>query len=73
MPHRSKSAGLGLRMKTFTGKRTGKAYLVFRTTMKGRDSFHVFVEVSAREAARDCGAEQGHTIPMWKKLWDESE
>jgi len=64
--HRAKRQGLGLEFRSFPGK-SGKNYLVFRTT---KDSFHVFVETEAKDAALDCGAETGNTRKRWKMLWD---
>ncbi len=64
-----KKSGLGLEMRTFEGE-SGKSYLVFWT----RDgAFHVFLEVDATEAARDCGArDEGNTRQMWQRIWNES-
>jgi hypothetical protein len=53
-------------MRTFTG-RSGATYLVFKT---GSGSYHVLAEVEAKDAARDCGAEEGsNTRTEWGKLW----
>ena len=61
-----KKQGLGLEMKTFTGK-DGKSYLVFRTSA---GAFHVFGEVEAKEAARQCGATtELNTRGMWASVW----
>jgi hypothetical protein len=66
MPVKQKKRGLGLEMKTFPGK-DGNAYLVFRTS---GGSFHVFMEVEAKEAARQCGAKaEANTRHMWTSLW----
>src|SRR2546423_528381 len=64
-PHPSKRRGLGLGIKTFTGK-SGKTYLVFETT---KGSFHVFAETEAKQAADDCGAGKGTTRERWVSLW----
>ncbi len=66
MAVKKKREGLGLEMKTFSGK-DGNSYLVFRTSA---GSFHVFMEVEAKEAARQCGAtEEKNTRGMWAALW----
>lgn len=65
-----KRASLGLDVKTFSGS-SGLTYIVFRTTDGG---FHTFVEVEAKEAARDCGAAEGHnTRSEWKSIWDKAD
>src|SRR5437660_12854494 len=59
-----KRRGLGLEMRSFAG-RHGNSYLVFRTS---GGSFHVFVEVEAKEAARQCGAtNEANTRQMWSE------
>jgi hypothetical protein len=36
-----------------------------------RGAFHVFQEVEAKEAARDCGAKgSGNTRQLWQDIWD---
>ena len=61
-----KRKGAGLEIKTFVG-RSGTTYLVMRT---GPGSYHVFAEVEAKKAARDCGAAEGaNTRAEWKELW----
>ena len=63
---RRKKRGLGIEMKTFEGQ-DGRSYLVFRTK---DGAFHAFMEVEAKEAARQCGArEEGNTRTMWERLW----
>ena len=64
----AKRDGLALGYKTFHGK-SGKTYLVFKA-LKG--SYHVFTEVEAKEAARDCGTtiKVGTPREMWKEIWD---
>ena len=55
-----------LAFKTFLGS-DGTRYLVFRS-LDG--SFHVFTEVEAKQAARECGAaELANTRQMWESLW----
>jgi len=53
---------------TITGRR-GATYLVLR----GYDGdYHIFAEVQAKEAAIDCGEEEGptdNTRIMWDRLW----
>ena len=67
MAVKQKKRGFGLEMKTFSGK-DGNAYLVFRTS---GGSFHVFMEVEAKEAAGQCGAKaEANTRRMWASLWD---
>jgi hypothetical protein len=66
MAIKGKKRGIGLEMRTFPGKR-GRSYLVFRT---GRGAYHVFLEVEAKEAARECGAiKEGTTHQMWDEVW----
>lgn len=63
---KEKRDGYAINFRTFIGKDGGK-YLVFRTA---EGSFHVFSEVEAKEAARDCGsAELSNTRQMWESLW----
>ena len=65
---KGKKRGFELGMRSFRGK-NGGSFLVFRTS---RDSFHVFQEVEAKDAARKCGSTvKGHTSSMWKRLWDQ--
>jgi hypothetical protein len=62
-----KRRGLGLEMRSFQGK-DGRSYLVFRTS---GGSFHVFMEVEAKQAARQCGAtKEANTRQMWSEVWD---
>jgi hypothetical protein len=64
-----KKSGVGLDMRTFRGQE-GR-YLVFRTPA---GSFHVFKEVEAKEAARNCGAKvEANTREMWKQVWDKKK
>ena len=63
---KKKREGFGLEMKTFAGS-DGNTYLVFRTSA---GSYHVFMEVEAKEAARQCGAtEEKNTRQMWASIW----
>ena len=63
-----KRLGAGLEIKTFKGR--GQNYLVFRTP---QGSYHVFLEVEAKQAARACGASKGNnTVQLWKDLWEKS-
>jgi hypothetical protein len=65
MPVKSKKRGFGLEMKSFSGK--NGTYLVLRTST---GAFHTFLEVEAKEAARQCGARgEGNTRQMWSELW----
>ncbi len=57
-----------LETKTFSGG-DGNQYIVFRT-LDG--SYHTFVEVEAKQAARQCGAEEGaNTRQMWESIWKQ--
>ena len=61
-----KREGTQLGFKTFIAS-DGTRYMVFRS-LEG--SFHVFVEVEAKQAARECGAaELANTRQMWEALW----
>jgi hypothetical protein len=64
-----KRKGFGLEARTFTGKKSGQTYLVFKTLDGG---FHVFVETQAKNAAEDCGAERKETRRDWRSLWRDS-
>jgi hypothetical protein len=65
---KDKREGAGLQFKTFVGS-DGTHYLVFRS-LEG--SFHVFAEVEAKQAARECGAaELANTRQMWESLWEK--
>ncbi len=64
MKNIKKRAGYGLQIKTKNG-RNGK-YLFFKTP---NGSYHAFLELAAKEAARDCGAEgSGNTRQLCKKV-----
>ena len=65
--YKAKRKGLGLEVRTFTGKKG--VYTVLRTT---GGSFHVLVETEAKAAARDCGIKSGNTRQRWEKLWKAS-
>ena len=66
MKSKQKRQGLGLEMKTFKGK-DKENYLVFRTP---KGSYHVFLEVDAKEAATHCAPPRsGNTRQIWKDLW----
>jgi hypothetical protein len=65
---KDKREGTELAFKTFVGS-DGTRYLVFRS-LEG--SFHVFAEVEAKQAARECGAaELANTRQMWESLWEK--
>jgi hypothetical protein len=36
-------------------------------------SYHAFVEVEAKSAARRCGARRGHTNEMWSELIEQQQ
>ena len=64
---KQKIQGTGLEIKGFRG-RDDNSYLIFKT-QKG--SYHAFMEVEAKQAARECGSSQeAHTRTMWKVIWD---
>ncbi len=66
MALKPKREGVGLEMRTFKGNE-GR-YLVFLTPY---GSYHVFKEVEAKQAARDCGARvEDNTREMWKQVWN---
>ena len=70
MPIKPKRRGRGFEIKTLTGK-SRAAYIVFRTP---DGSFHVFQEVDAKDAARDCGTKSGATTrQMWATLWKQAD
>ena len=63
-----KKQGASLEIKTLSGS-DGNQYVVFRT-LDG--SYHTFVEVEAKQAARECGAEEGaNTRQMWESIWKQ--
>jgi hypothetical protein len=67
---KAKKKGLGLEAKTFIGKQ-GSSYLVFRS-LDG--SYHAFVEVEAKQAARERGATEGpNTRKMWQLLCEANQ
>lgn len=69
MPTKPKRQDKALEMRTFSGK-DGRSYLVFRTA---KNAFHAFVEVEAKQAARECGGKTaGNTRSMWQRIWDEN-
>jgi hypothetical protein len=60
--------GTSLAFKTFVAA-DGTRFLDFRS-LEG--SFHIFAEMEAKLAARDCGAEEfGNTRQMWDSLWEK--
>jgi esterase/lipase superfamily enzyme len=68
MTTKKKKKGYGLEMKTFHG-RDGATYLVFRTR---QGAFNAFLEVEAKDAARQCGAtREGTPRQMWGALWSK--
>ncbi|HEX6502420.1 MAG TPA: hypothetical protein VF011_04180 [Terriglobales bacterium] len=68
-----KRVGTELPFKTFTTLE-GKSLLVFRTS---GGEFHVFKEVEAKEAAKQCGADpdnlgiRNNTRDLWEYLWEK--
>ena len=70
MPLKDKRSSFGMQTRTFRGA-DGKTYLVFLTT---KGSYHVLVEVEAKEAARQCGAKElSNTRAMWESLWKKRQ
>ena len=63
-----KRSGFGLEVKTIKGK--NGTYLFFRAKNGG---YHTFLEVAAKEAARDCGVTvEKNTRQMCKEVWDKT-
>jgi len=65
-----KPASSALEISTFPGKNKQVKYIV----MKLNTEFHVFVEVEAKQAAKDCGCPfpvSKTTQQMWSQLWKE--
>jgi hypothetical protein len=69
-----KRTGFGLEVKTIQG--TKGTYLFFLTK---DGSYHTFLEVSAKDAARDCNAKENtsdgrpkNTRAMCKELWERN-
>ena len=66
---KEKKHGASLEIRTFHGE-DDRSYLVIRTT---KGSYHVFKEVEAKQAARDCGATvEDNTRRMWEQVWNKS-
>jgi hypothetical protein len=64
---KAKKQGASLEIRTFTSTDEKNQYVVFRS-LDG--SYHTFVEVEAKQAARECGAEEGaNTRQMWESIW----
>ena len=64
-----KRRGLNLEAKSFVGK-DGRSYIVFKST---QGSYHAFVEIEAKQAARQCGATaEKNTREMWKSVWKKA-
>ncbi len=62
-----KRTGFGLEVKTIAGR--NGTYLFFKAKNGG---YHTFLEVAAKDAARDCGAKEGgNTRQMCKAIWDK--
>ncbi len=64
---KGKRSSFGVEMRTFHGKKG--TYLVMRI----KRSYHVFAEIEAKEAARDCDQtlKKGNVRSMWDKIWNE--
>lgn len=66
MTAKQKRKGFGLEVKSFQGQ-DGRSYLIFRTP---RGAYHAFVEVEAKQAARECGVKvEKNTRAMWRAIW----
>lgn len=68
---KAKRTGYELPMRVFEGQRG--TYLVFKTE---DGSYHVFTEVEAKDAARDCAVPESagdNTRSMWDWLWRQAE
>lgn len=64
---KDKREGTELAFKAILGS-DGTRYRVFRSL---GGSFHVFTEVEAKQAARQCGAaELANPQQMWESLWE---
>ena len=68
-----KRKGSAFEIKTFEDDNKHQ-YLVFRYPNQNNDySYHIFVEVEAKQIAKLLGIEGGHnTSDMWNKLWEEN-
>jgi len=65
---KTKKSGFGLEVKTVQGRKG--TYIFFRAKNGG---YHTFLEVAAKEAARDCGAKlEANTRQMCKEIWDKN-
>jgi len=64
---KSKRSDFAVEMRTFTGKKTNVTYLV----MKNKRAYHVFSEIEAKDAARDCNPsrQKGNVVKMWDEIW----
>ena len=63
-----KREGFGLDVKTIKGSKG--TYLFFH---EKDGAYHTFLEVAAKDAARDCGATtEGNTRRMCKEVWDKN-
>lgn len=60
-----KLRGFGLDIRQFRSQ-DGYTYIVFKTKS---GSYHAFLEVEAKEAARKCGGKGSNTRQMWSSLW----
>lgn len=62
---KKKRAGFGVEMRTFQGQEG--VYLVLRVG----GSYHVFAEIEAKDAARDCDptVKESNVRNMWNQIW----
>jgi hypothetical protein len=62
---KAKRSDFAVEMKTFKGNES--TYLV----MKVNGAYHVFTEVQAKDAARDCDPTmtKGNVRRMWDRIW----
>jgi len=64
-PKRSAEA---IEIRTFTSKDRKSKYLILKTP---KGTYHAFVEVDAKMAAKDCGSpRKTRTKQFWDALWD---
>jgi hypothetical protein len=67
----AKLAGKAIEMKLLATD--AETFLVFRYPLLGKKhSYHVFVEIEAKDAADRLGAKKGTTHERWDKLWGQA-
>jgi len=64
----TKRANDAIEIRTFSSKDKKRKYLILKTP---KGTYHAFVEVDAKIAAKDCGsARKARTKQFWDALWD---